>query len=173
MYWYVIFVLTGREYKVEWFLKERLDADLFTPFIPLHECIFKKKGIVKKEVKPLFSSYVFIESEMPGQEFIKSVSNIFRTSNDIIRLLKYSDTEIAMRESERQALLSLSNDDYCIESSTGIKEGSRIYITDGPLKGRESIIKKVDRHKRKAWIEMEFMGEIRLVTVGLELVSKI
>ena len=47
-------------------------------------------------------------------------------------------------------LLSLCNDSHCIKSSIGIIEGDKIHITDGPLVRWESI-KKVDRHKRKAW----------------------
>lgn len=70
-------------------------------------------------------------------------------------------------------LLGLCNDDHCIESSSGIKEGSKIIITDGPLKGFESAIKKVNRHKRQALIELEFMGSMRMVSVALEVLEKV
>ncbi|WP_027631046.1 antiterminator LoaP [Ruminiclostridium cellobioparum] len=173
MYWYILFVRTGRELKVEQFLRERLDSDIFNPFVPLQQFLFKTKGIVKKELKPLFPSYVFIESEIPGQEFIKRTKTLLCVSRDIVHILRYSDTEIAMRESEKQLLLSLCNDDRCIESSNGISEGNRIHILDGPLKGWESNVKKVNRHKRQAWVEIELMGSIRLVSVALEIVEKI
>ncbi len=171
MFWYVLFVKTGREYKVEQFIKEQLDSEVFMPFVPLQEILFKKDGIVKKELQLLFPGYVFVESELTSHEFLKRTSTIIYTSRLIVSLLKYSDEEIAMRESERQVLLSLCNDEHCIESSSGIKEGDRIHILGGPLKGQESIIKKVNRHKRKAWIEIEFMGSIRLVCVALEFVK--
>lgn len=51
--------------------------------------------------------------------------------------------------------------------------GDRIQILDGSLKGLESIVRKVNRHKRQAWIEIEFMGDIRLVSVALEIVEKV
>lgn len=172
MDWYVLFVRTGYEHMVERLLKKCMDSSTFMPFIPLHEKIFKISGSVKKEVKPLFPGYMFIESEAGGQEFIKSVNAFRYFSCDIIRTLKYSDTEIAMRESERQMLLSLCNGNHCIEASSGIIEGDRIHVTDGPLKGWESIVRKVDRHKRQTWIEIEFMGEKRLVSVALEIVKK-
>lgn len=70
-------------------------------------------------------------------------------------------------------LLSLCNDDHCIESSSGIIEGDRIHIIEGPISGRESIVKKVNRHKRQAWIEIEFLGSMRLISVALEVVEKI
>ena len=36
----------------------------------------------------------------------------------------------------------------------------------------EAVIRKVDRHKRVAYIEMRIFGEIKLVEVGLEIVAK-
>ncbi|NLM10169.1 MAG: antiterminator LoaP [Clostridiaceae bacterium] len=173
MYWYVLFVRTVQEFKVEQLLKERLDSDLFMPFVPLREIFFKKAGIMKKELKPLFPGYVFVESELSNREFIKKVRTLIYNSRSIFSLLKYSDTEFAMRESEKQMLLILCNDDRCIESSKGISEGNKIYITDGPLKGRESIVKKVDRHKRRAEIELEIMGDIRCISVSLEIINKV
>ncbi len=173
MYWYVLFVRTGREERVQKLLKRSLDNDLFLPFVPLQESIFKKAGILSKELKQLFPGYVFIESEVSNHEFVKTTNQLIRSLLDIICLVKYSSTEISLRESERLMLMSLSNDDHCIESSSGIIEGDKIRITEGPLKGRESIIRKVNRHKRQAWIEIEFMGDTRMVNVALEIVEKV
>lgn len=173
MYWYVLFVRTGQEYKVEQFIKKQRFTDAFIPFIPLHEKIYKISGVVKKELSLLFPSYVFIESELSSQEFIKRISSLMYISRDIVRILKYSESDIAIRESEKKSLLSLCNDEHCIESSIGIMQGDRVQITDGPLKGRENIVKKMDRHKRQAWIEMEIMRETHLISVALEIVQKI
>ena len=134
---------------------------------------FKRAGIISKELKPLFPSYVFVESDVPGDEFLEMTNQLIRSLQDIIRLVKYSNTEIPLRESERLMLLSLSNGNHCIESSSGYMEGDRIHIIEGALKGRESIIRKVDRHKRQAWIDIEFMGDIRRVNVALEIIWKV
>lgn len=173
MDWYVLFVLTGKEHKVEKLLKKSLDQNVFIPFIPLQERLFKISGSIKKEIKPLFPGYVFIESETSSQEFIKNIKIFISISSDIISILRYADNSFAMRYAERQMLLSLCNEDHCIESSSGIIVGERVHITDGPLKDRESIVRKVNRHKRQAWIEIEFMGEIRLIGVALDVVEKI
>lgn len=52
MYWYVLFVRTGREYMAEQFLKNRLDTNLFMPFIPMLETLFKISGQIRKEIRP-------------------------------------------------------------------------------------------------------------------------
>lgn len=95
-------------------------------------------------------------------------------SQDIYKILSYGNTnDIAVRESEKIALLRLCDEDYTIKASTGYIVGDKIYIKDGQLKGGvESIIKKIDRHKRKALIELNFLGETRKVFVSLEVVQK-
>ncbi len=173
MYWYVLFIKSGKERKVEQYLRKELSIDISIPFIPLQEILFKKTGTIKKEIRPLFPGYVFVDSILPEHEFLEEAKYLTNKSSDIIGLLKYSDTEIAMRESEKQRLLRLCNNDHCIEASYGIIEGDKIHIFDGPLKGMESIVKKVNRHKREALIELEIMGDVRLVTVALEIVKKV
>ncbi|ACL75223.1 antiterminator LoaP [Ruminiclostridium cellulolyticum] len=173
MYWYVLFVRTGREENVKKLLSKRLDKDLFLPFVPLNERIFKKAGTVNKNMEILFPGYVFIESKVASQEFVKMTNELMKSLQDIIRLVRYSDIEIAVRESERIILQSLYNNNNCIESSSGIIKGDKIYIIDGPLRGRESIVRHINRHKREAKIEIEFMGNIRLVSVSLEIVQKL
>nr|WP_205516952.1 antiterminator LoaP [Paenibacillus sp. SYP-B3998] len=165
-----MFVRTGKEQKVKELFYEWLDTDVCKPFVPLQERLFKVAGTVKKELKPLFPGYVFIESKLSILEFITHTNVVISNSRDIIRLLRYSKSEASLRDSERQVLASLCNDDYCIESSCGIIEGDRIQITGGPLKGWESRVKKINRHKRQAVIELELMGDIRLVNVALEIV---
>lgn len=51
--------------------------------------------------------------------------------------------------------------------------GDRIIVTLEPLKGRESIIKKIDRHKRCTEIKVTFLGDIRCASVALEVISKV
>lgn len=81
--------------------------------------------------------------------------------------------EYSIRESERLLLQSLCNDHHCIKSSIGINEGNKIHIISGPLKVLESIVKKVNRHKRQALVEMKFMGSVQLVKVVLEIIEKV
>ncbi len=56
--------------------------------------------------------------------------------------------------------------------SKGIIRNGRVIVTSGPLKGRESLIRKIDRHKRTAKIEIPFTDGQKQVTVGLEIYGK-
>ena len=69
-------------------------------------------------------------------------------------------------------LFSLAKDGI-LEISKGIIVDQKLTILSGPLKGRESQIKKIDRHKRKAWVSVNLFGKERLIVVGLEVFQKI
>ena len=56
--------------------------------------------------------------------------------------------------------------------STGYIEGDKIVITSGPLKGMEGLIRKIDRHKRKAYLKLSFFDREIMTSVGLEITEK-
>ena len=45
-------------------------------------------------------------------------------------------------------------------------------IVDGPLKGLETVVRKINRHKKTALVEMHMFGRRQDVAVGLEIVSR-
>lgn len=57
--------------------------------------------------------------------------------------------------------------------SQGMIIGDKVVILSGPLKGMESTIQRIDRHKRKAWLNLEMFGRQQLVEVGVEIVKKV
>jgi transcription termination/antitermination protein NusG len=172
MNWYIIFVRTGSENKVKHALKNTFNGNIIKPFIPLHEILLKFSGKIKREFKVLFPGYLFVESSLAEIDFIEFIKPFLKNLQDFISFVRYSNFEIALKESEKQMLLRLCNDKNQILSSVGIIEGENIIILNGPLKGIESKVKKINRHKRQAWLELEFMGSSRLVCVGLDIIRK-
>jgi len=97
-----------------------------------------------------------------------------RFSPSIFKLLGNQSMDyMKLSEDEKNYLLSFYDDKYIVEESKGFIVGDKIVINSGALKGKESIIKKIDRHKRCAEIEMVWFGELRRISVALEIVSKI
>lgn len=173
-YWYILWVFTGHERLVEKKIMAQLYEDGIVPFIPMSETLFKRAGKVKKELNIMFPGYVFIESDLESMEFLLRIHHFVKRSKDIIRVLRYGNSdEIAVREDERATLLRFCNDDYCIESSIGFIKGDKFYIESGPMVGMESVIKEINRKKMEASFELEFMGNIMRFTVGLELLRKV
>lgn len=172
--WYVIFTKTGREEKIIELLKKRIDGTMFTPFVLKQEKVFKRSGRIHKDIQISFPGYVFIESDAPYIEFYKNIPVAIREIKGVYRILDYGDKySVAMHNKERLLLEKLYDSNFCLGSSIGIIEGDQIIVNSGALKGMESVIKKINRHKREAIIEIMFLGDIRQVAVSLEIVEKI
>lgn len=76
--------------------------------------------------------------------------------------------------SEKQAFLSsLLDENGTIQMSRGDIIAGNFDIKQGTLQEKEGCIRRIDRHKRIAEIEVSLHGENRRVRVGLEIVSKV
>lgn len=88
----------------------------------------------------------------------------------------------AVCKNSRENLLKLCGNDKVIQMSRGRICSGSLVITDGPLAGYERSIRKIDRHKRTAWLEMpgdgveadrsEEFPMFRRICVGLEVYEK-
>ena len=90
-----------------------------------------------------------------------------------VKLLKDDEYIIPLSDSDESMVKELSDEDHVIKASIGYLKGDTLIVTDGPLKGHEGQVVKIDRHKRIAVLSVEFLGEKRNLTVGLEVVKKI
>lgn len=172
--WFVFYVQTGREQTACDFLNKLFNEEESNAFIPQVEMIFKNSELICKELKPMFPGYVFADSILDEETFIIQAYKYARLSNCIFKLLGSESIDyMKLTEDEKNFLLGFCDDRYVTEESKGFIISDRIFITSGPLKGRESIIKKIDRHKKRAEVEVEFIGEKRRISVPLEIVSKV
>ena len=90
----------------------------------------------------------------------------------LTKLLGTGDDVVPLTEEEVDFLTSFGGDDQVVPISEGIIENSKVIVMSGPLAGKEGYIKKIDRHKRKAYLELPMFGRIQRIQVGLEIVSK-
>ncbi len=181
-YWYVLYVRTGAENRVADDLKRyvssrALGCDI-DPFCPESEYYYRNKkdrqlGRTYKK-RPLFPSYVFVETSMPPKEFMREFGSYFYASHDVIRLLRSgeSDSGVALPIDERRRLEFLLKGKRCLERSVGYIVGDRVCVQDGPLKDSEGLIKYINRHNRFADIEVDMFGGKVKARVALEIVEK-
>ncbi len=80
--------------------------------------------------------------------------------------------DISMAPCEPPYLKYLCTKGNLVGMSRGNIKNGILEITSGPLRGREQLVKKIDRHKRTAEIEIPLEGRNRRVTVGLEIYEK-
>ena len=70
---------------------------------------------------------------------------------------------------ESALLDRLCGPDHVIPISEGVIEGGRLRVQFGPLAGLEPLVRRIDRHRRLAWLDA---GSGRQLAVGLEVTAK-
>ena len=145
--------------------------DTVKPFIPTIIKPFKKSGIVQYETQLLFPGYIFVETKLLNNEFVQIINKTIYSSKHLVKLLTYGTDDVALKEDERRILESIwDKEKHQISSSKGVLKNNRITIIDGPLMGMESKIKKINRHKMQAMVEVELLNKVENVMVGLEII---
>ena len=168
--WYVLFVSTKNEDKI----KAKLISEGFEAFVPKTKLLYRKEGLSKLVTKPLFPGYIFVESELDYADFNYAIGNIRNQTLSFLKLLKVDNIGTSVLYPEEKAYIKqLLNNELIMEHSTGLIEGDKVIIIDGPLKGLESSIVKIDRHKRRAIIEVMIRSVPTQIKVSLEIISKV
>lgn len=142
-------------------------------FMPVTERIWKIEGQWQRVLVPMFKGYLFISSDDPTGLFGRIHESLGKTIFRFVKLLKDDEYIIPLSDSDESMVKELSDEDHVIKASIGYLKGDTLIVTDGPLKGHEGQVVKIDRHKRIAVLSVEFLGEKRNLTVGLEVVKKI
>ena len=168
-HWYIVQVFRGQE-KV--FVERLKDACDYYVFVPKRVVLLKRKDGLKKVLEPMFPGYVFIASDLDLMSFKIFYHQSMAVIDGCIKILKYKDDIEAIYPHERQFLERFIDQDQVIDVSHGFVDGDRIRIMDGPLVGKESLIVKIDRHKRIAWVEIALLGEQRIVELSCEIITK-
>ncbi len=179
--WFVLYVKSNTEQRVvedvkRAFSSYKLDYG-FEPFCPETEKYYrsaaaKKSGDAYRK-RPLFPGYIFIETDMPQNEFLREFSTYLYNSEDIIRVLKQGASgDIALPLQERKRLEYLLKGKRCLEHSVGYYVGDSVRVEAGALVGCEGLITYIDRHNRFAVIEVDMFGSKAKARVALEIVGK-
>ena len=166
--WYVLQVRTGTEESIRLQCRSNIpEAVLERCFIPYYEEKKRIRGEWTIQKKVLFPGYVFVVTE--------DLNHLYDSLKTVIGLTKLIGTEkeiVPLTEEEKDFLLGFGGEEQVVKMSEGIIEGTKIIVTQGALMGKEGYIKKVDRHKRKARLELEMFGRMQEIVVGLEIVEK-
>ena len=140
--WYVVQVRTGKEEEIVKKCQFYIDHDI------LLDCFIP---ITKKKKKYHGTWHIVDDILFKGY--------IFMITDKVEQLY-----------TELKKIPDLRN--HVVDMSRGVIENDKIIITDGPLMNLEGYITKIDRHKRIAYVDVELLGKITRVQVGLEIISK-
>lgn len=172
--WYVIQVLGGHEFSVLDKIKRQANASTYKScFVPRFQARKRIRGEWKTSNNVLFPGYVFVDTGMP--ERFRIELNKVSAMTKLLSGKGEGGKRIFMPLSDDEKTLISSligRDDFVLRMSEGIIQGSRVRVLRGPLMGFEALVKKVDRHKRVAYLNLNILGRQTTVKVGLEIVGK-
>lgn len=167
--WYVVQVRTGTEESIRIQCEKQMSEEVLRRcFIPYYEESKRIRGRWTTLEKVLFPGYVFMITE--------KMEKLYDQLHGVIGLTKMIGTGreiVPLREEEIAFMQGIGGEKQVVEMSEGVIEKSRVRITSGPLVGMEGLIRKIDRHKRKAWLEVPMFGSVQTVQVGVEIVAKV
>lgn len=137
-------------------------------FVPRCEVMKKFRGQWIKRAEILIPGYVFVQTKDPDK-----LKPALRSVPRFTRLLGNDDMFTPLDDREMAFVQAFTSPGArTVAMSTGIIEGDEVVILNGPLVGHSGMIRKIDRHKRLAYLEMEILGRRKAVKLGLEIVTK-
>lgn len=107
---------------------------------------------------------------LPGYIFVSGSEAL---TEQMWKWSKEGKRGVLMAPCEVPYLKAMCQDGSLIGMSRGIIKNGVAVVTSGPLKGRERLIQRIDRHKRTAEIEIPLSGDRKRVIVGLEIYEKV
>ena len=166
--WYVVQVTVGREEKIVHQIESNIPQELLIRcFVPKYKFMKRYYGSWHIEEKITFPGYIFIKSDRIEDFFTK-----LKMTQAFTKMLGLNRGEIFPIYDEDVMFLLKYDENDSLDISKGYILGGKTIITSGPLVGHEGIIRRIDRHKRLAFLEVELLGQITTVKVGLEIISK-
>ena len=114
------------------------------------------------KLEKVFPGYLFFDTGDPDE-----LSRQLRKE----KIMAQNDKLFVLTPEDVQCLLFFGRTGV-FPMSQGIIVNGRVIILSGPLVGEESRIRKVDRHKRRAWLQIKLFGKPYTVVVGLEISQK-
>lgn len=146
---------------------ETAGAGDFQVWFPLKQNREKRNGVFEMKDRPLFPGYLFIwwdgtdETVFPFRE-VQSI-------NGAVRFLRYESGSRALMGTDlAYAEWIHLNRGVIRESKVRLREGQRLQIVEGPLKGFDGNVTKVDKHGRRIKVRFDLGGLISEVSFSVE-----
>ena len=140
-------------------------------FLLTYDRMRRYQGAWHLEQQPMFPHYLFLESEN-GEQLLEELAEY----EDFVTVFREKDYLIPVHREEEQFLRGICGNSHHLSMSRGYIRNGQTCVTEGPLRGREGLIRKIDRHKRLARLSMPggsgLKEELREMYAGLEIVAK-
>lgn len=160
---YCLMCRTGQElHVIKLVSRYAPELTVLTPVRILPE---KVAGKWRNREKALLPGYIFLYSDLEFQPNIRLMSRHF---------FKYLSYELGSRQligNDKSYAEWINKYQGKIQPSKIMTIGDRIRVIDGPLVDSFGTIVKLDKHKRRVWVKVDFDGQQRLICLGAQFVD--
>ncbi len=162
--WYALYTRSHYEFKVY----QGLTDKSITAFLPRVETLSRRRDRKKKIWVPLFPGYVFFR--IPWD--LKLYWEVLKTKG-VVRVLNIGGKPAPVPEIEVQSVRIAVESLLPLFPHPFVREGDRVLITDGPLKGAQGIFLSREGRTGKFIIGVELLNRAVSVEIDPEFVQKI
>ena len=138
-------------------------------FWPRRSLRVRRGGKWREVLQPIFPGYLFLEAETVAGDLYQHL----RGMPGFLRFLPSNHDVQAVAERDARPLAQLLRYGEVVGKSVAVfDDNNRIRILEGPLKGLEGLIVKIDRRKGRAKVKLDIYDESRLVDFGFTSLEK-
>ena len=147
--WYAAHVPQGREEAFAEKCRRIISNEVLEDcFFPKCEKFMKRHGSWVVEEVPLFSEYFFLATRD-----VRALAKELATLSFPVLLIGGDGRSFAPLAADAQTWLAGALDGrHVLRASTGVIEDGALKVQRGPLRGREADVRRIDRHKRMAYV---------------------
>lgn len=170
MDWYSFFVRSGKEEEIKLFMDRFYSSHDLSCLVPKRTVPERKQGKTHDRTKILFPGYIFIKTGDIQNVYynIKKTPHLLYMVNGAIRKNNQAAHFFTPIPKEQMDwLVELCGVNGTLGYSDIILWGSQMKVTSGPLLGKEELIRKIDKRKSRAKIEVRLLDEVKLIDVGI------
>ena len=138
-------------------------------FWPRRNLRVRRAGLWHNVQSPIFPGYVFLETDSIGPELYWALKRV----PGFVRFLRQNQDIQPMPERDARILATLLSLGEVVSKSTAtFDRNNRIRIVEGPLKGMEGRIVRVNRRKGRIKVKLDLYEESYLVDFGFQSIEE-
>lgn len=168
--WYVLYCPKTNEEDILQSCKKNISGTVLKDaFLLTYERMKRYQGSWHLEKEKMFPDYIFLESD-DGEGLYQELEP-YRLAVQPVES-GYDKILLPVESEEEQLLQELCGNERNMSMSKGIIRSGITQVTEGPLKGKEHMISRIDRHKRLAFLKMPGFSAGAALKAGLEITEK-
>jgi transcriptional antiterminator NusG len=168
MEYYVIQLLTGKETSFMKFAKNSPFCCNINFLWLRKELMIKKLGKIKKKISSIFPGYIFVETDNVSYDLYRTIKEF----PGFCKFLRNNNNIVPLPYEEKKIVYQLySGGEVAGISTAYFNENDKIVITNGPMKGLEGFIVKIDKRKKRAKIKLKLYEDSFHIDFGFELIK--